>query len=115
MTTALWQPGDESQNSQLANFWQQARDNSGQPLPDYQSLHRWSVEQPAAFWQQVWDQCGVIGNPGDTVLTTGKTFQSARWFANGELNYAENLLKRNDSHTAVILSLIHISEPTRPY
>ncbi|MGK0392170.1 acetoacetate--CoA ligase [Alcanivorax borkumensis] len=102
MTTALWQPGDESQNSQLANFWQQARDNSGQPLPDYQSLHRWSVEQPAAFWQQVWDQCGVIGNPGDTVLTTGKTFQSARWFANGELNYAENLLKRNDSHTAVI-------------
>ncbi|NTW03689.1 MAG: hypothetical protein HGA19_20850, partial [Oscillochloris sp.] len=26
----------------------------GWSLPDYASLHRWSVEQPAQFWSSIW-------------------------------------------------------------
>lgn len=115
MSAPLWQPGSDSQHTQLATFWQQARANSGLPLTDYQALHHWSVEQPDAFWQQVWDHCDVVGRPGDTVLTTGETFQSTRWFADGELNYAENLLKRNDTHTAVISVLEDGSRSTISY
>ena len=115
MSTPLWQPDDHSQHTHLAAFWQQARKKSDLPLADYQALHRWSVEQPDAFWQQAWDYCNVIGRPGDTVLTPGETFQSTRWFADGELNYAENLLKRNDTHTAVVSVLEDGSRSTISY
>ncbi len=67
MSEPLWQPDDSSQHTHLAAFWQQARTNSGLPLTDYQALHRWSVEQPDAFWQQVWDHCGVVGDPGNVI------------------------------------------------
>ena len=115
MSKPLWQPDDSSQHTHLATFWQQARGNSGLPLADYQALHGWSVEQPGAFWRQVWEHCGVVGQPGDTVLTPAERFQDTRWFANGELNYAENLLKRNDTHTAVISVLEDGSRSTISY
>ncbi len=102
MASPLWQPGPLQQQSQLARFWQKARDNSGQPLTDYRELHRWSVAQPEVFWRQVWDDCGVVGQPGDTVLKKGNRFQDTRWFPNGQLNYAENLLRRNDKHPALV-------------
>ena len=102
MSAPLWQPGDAQQHSRLARFWEQARHHSGQPLADYNALHAWSVEQPEAFWQQVWDFCGVVGEPGDTVLTRRDRFQDTHWFPQARLNYAENLLHRNDTHPALI-------------
>ena len=70
MAAPLWQPGEAQQNSRLARFWEQARHHSGQPLDDYNALHAWSVEQPEAFWQQVWDFCGLVGEPGNTPAAT---------------------------------------------
>ena len=102
MASPLWQPGNAQQHSQLAKFWQQARDNSGQPLADYNALHDWSVNEPEAFWQQVWDFCELKGTPGDTVLARQERFQDTRWFPDARLNYAENLLRRNDQHPALI-------------
>ncbi|MED5389112.1 MAG: acetoacetate--CoA ligase [Pseudomonadota bacterium] len=102
MSTPLWQPGESQQHCQLARFWDQARHTSGQPLPDYNALHAWSVASPEAFWQQVWDFCDIQGEPGPTVLTRGDRFQDTRWFPDGQLNYAENLLQRNDTHPALI-------------
>ncbi len=102
MAAPLWQPGEAQQNSRLARFWEQARHHSGQPLDDYNALHAWSVEQPEAFWQQVWDFCGLVGEPGNTVLTRRDRFQDTRWFPQATLNYAENLLHRNDTHPALI-------------
>ncbi|MED5239306.1 MAG: acetoacetate--CoA ligase [Pseudomonadota bacterium] len=102
MAPPLWQPGPQQQHSQLASFWQQARDNSGRSLPDYSALHRWSTEDPQAFWQQVWDFCGIQGEPGATVLDRQPRFQDTRWFPEGRLNYAENLLQRDDHHPALV-------------
>ena len=34
---------------------------------DYFALHRWSLEQPEAFWRAVWRFTEVQGTPGDTV------------------------------------------------
>ena len=34
---------------------------------DYFALHRWSLEQPAAFWRAVWRFTEVQGTPGDSV------------------------------------------------
>ncbi|MDX1802736.1 MAG: acetoacetate--CoA ligase [Alcanivorax sp.] len=102
MTAPLWQPGPQQQHCRLARFQQQARELSGQALSDYQALHTWSVQQPDAFWRQVWDFCGVVGEPGDTVMEAAEQFRDTRWFPDGRLNYAENLLRRQDDHPALV-------------
>ena len=37
---------------------------AGAKLPDYDALHAWSVADPGAFWDLVWDFCGVVGEKG---------------------------------------------------
>ena len=58
----------------------------------YAELHRWSVENPEAFWKQVWDRFGVIGDRTDDIITRGDRFRTTRFFPGARLNVAENLL-----------------------
>jgi acetoacetyl-CoA synthetase len=91
MNPVLWQPRAEQRaHSQLTHFAQAA----GLPL-DYPTIWRWSVDAPAAFWGQVWQSCGVIGEMGSTVLVDGDAMPGARWFPEAQLNYAQNLLQHD--------------------
>lgn len=71
---------------------------------DYDSLHRWSISEPGAFWSAVWDFCGLVGDrsgpsfvPDDEHWMTG-----ARFFPEARINLAENLLRRTGTDVAVI-------------
>jgi len=64
---------------------------------DYACLHRWSVEDPEAFWSAVWDFGNVVGSRGAGVLAGARRFPGARWFPEAHLNFAANLLRDNDS------------------
>ena len=91
MNPVLWQPSaDQRVQSQLAHFVQTV----GLPL-EYPTIWRWSVDAPAAFWRQVWQSCGVIGEMGTTVLVDGDAMPGARWFPEAHLNYAQNLLQHD--------------------
>jgi acetoacetyl-CoA synthetase len=65
-------------------------------------LWRWSVDQPEAFWRELWDFGGVIGEPGKTVLVDGGRMPGARFFPEARLNFAQNLLRRSDAAPALI-------------
>ena len=93
-----WQPSAERINAaNLSAFAQRA----GQPA-DYQALHRWSIENPEAFWSLVWDFGQVIGTKGERVLVDGDKMPGARWFPDATLNYAQNLLRRRDYQTGLV-------------
>ncbi|MFQ3228017.1 MAG: acetoacetyl-CoA synthetase, partial [Porticoccaceae bacterium] len=50
----LWQPSVGRINaSNLKRFGEQIEHKLGLSFDDYQQLHRWSVEQPKLFWEQV--------------------------------------------------------------
>ena len=71
--------------------------------PDYASLHRWSVEQPAEFWAAVWDFCGIRARaPYRTVVEHFDRMPGARWFDGALLNYAENLLDHGREGVALV-------------
>ena len=71
--------------------------------PDYASLHRWSVEQPAEFWAAVWDFCGIRArSPYRTVVEDFDRMPGARWFDGARLNYAENLLGHGQQGIALV-------------
>jgi acetoacetyl-CoA synthetase len=93
----MWAPGPErAAQTAMVRFMHEA----GQS--DYAALHRWSVEQAEAFWNRLWDFCGVIGEKGDATLVDGQRMPGARWFPRGRLNFAENLLRRRDSGDALV-------------
>ena len=59
---------------------------------DYWGLHKWSVENPGDFWSRAWDDLGLIGDKGDINYAPAQKFIDAKFFPNGSINVAENLL-----------------------
>ncbi len=75
----------------------------GAPTSEYSALHDWSVTEPAAFWQALWDFSGVVGERGDgPLLEQGDRMPGARWFPRARLNFAENLLRGPDAEPAIV-------------
>jgi len=75
----------------------------GPRLSDYDALYRWSVDDPAAFWEALWRFAGVIGEPGGEVtLLDGDRMPGARWFPGARLNFAENLLRGPGAEPAIV-------------
>ncbi|BEV70626.1 MULTISPECIES: acetoacetate--CoA ligase [unclassified Paludibacterium] len=99
----LWEPSPARlAGSHLTAFTRLARTRWNQHLPDYDALWQYSIDHPARFWSLVWDYCGVIGDKGAQALIHGDSMQSARFFPEARLNYAENLLRRRDEALAVV-------------
>ena len=104
MTAPLWQPSRERVlAANLTAFARAAEVDAGHPLPDLSALHRFSIEQPEAFWRRVWRFSGIVGEGEDgPVLLDAQRMPGARWFPEARLNFAENLLRRRDSAPALI-------------
>jgi acetoacetyl-CoA synthetase len=99
----MWRPSPERvAGSVLAEFANRYGPFAGQASFEYGELHRWSIEQPEAFWESVWEFGGVIGEPGKTVFEPGTDMRTARFFPGATLNFAENLLRRSDSGEAIV-------------
>ena len=100
----LWQPSAERiAASNMTAFRGAVAARWGATLPGYDALWRWSVDHPEQFWQSVWDFGGVVASkPAERVLTGGDRMPGARWFSGARLNYAENMLKRQDDAEAMV-------------
>ena len=94
----LWAPNSKQiANSRLTEF----ATRFGLPK-NYPDLHEWSVANRESFWNHIWDFCEVIGTKGDAILRESTPFLDSTWFPQGELNFAENLLKFNDEEIAIV-------------
>jgi acetoacetyl-CoA synthetase len=104
MANLLWKPDQERvDNANLTAFRNRAATIAGRDLPDYQSLYQWSLNDPEAFWRLVWDDAGVVAaTRGDPAVLNGDRMPGARWFPSARLNFAENLLQRQDDEDAIV-------------
>ena len=95
---ALWTPGPERMAaSNLARFMA--------PLgfTSFAQVLRHSVEEPEAFWSRLWDFCAVKAETrGERVIVDGAKMPGAKFFPDARLNYAENMLRRNDNGDALV-------------
>ncbi|AOF91682.1 acetoacetate--CoA ligase [Sinorhizobium sp. RAC02] len=99
----LWEPSAEIlTKSPMAQFMKTAGQAAGRDFRTFDDLHAWSVEDRAAFWTAVWDECGVIGAKGNVALENGDRMLEARFFPDGQLNFAENLLKATGPGDAIV-------------
>jgi len=100
----LWTPSPETiANTNMQHFIEWVNQQYGLTLEDYAALHRWSVTQTADFWNAIWDFCGVIASErGEITLEHATPMIEAQFFPQARLNFAENLLRRNDDSEAVV-------------
>jgi len=96
MSRPLWTPSPErAAHTEIARFMKLAGKS------DYAALHRWSVESAPEFWELVWKFGQVLGDPGGRKLINGERMPGAKFFPEGKLNFAENLLRSRDANPAI--------------
>ena len=95
LSAPLWTPpADRVARTRLTAF------SDGRSYPE---LHRYSIDHRDRFWREVWDFCGVIGDPGspDRALVNDG-MPGAQYFPDATLNFAENLLRRRGDDDAIV-------------
>ncbi len=103
-TSPLWQPDPSRiERTRLAAFIALLERRGHGPFANYESLHWFSVDQPGAFWNAVWDFVGVIGTKGEQPIARAKQIFDTRFFPDASLNVAENLLRPDASPDDVVL------------
>ena len=61
MTQPLWQPtADRIANANITAFTGVLEARYGVSLPDYASLHAFSVDEAEKFWDAFWDYAGIV-------------------------------------------------------
>ncbi len=117
----IWTPPSDVRNTTaLGLFFRQIKarnSDSPDPTAPYAEWHRWSVENPEAFWGEIWQLCDITGDPSDiaaprnAVLEHGEVMAppargahetGPRWFPGVRLNYAEQLLRFSGSTPAIV-------------
>ncbi|MEC9320541.1 MAG: acetyl-coenzyme A synthetase N-terminal domain-containing protein, partial [Pseudomonadota bacterium] len=99
----LWQPSaDQIAEARMSDFLQQINVHNDAGLANYHGLYQWSIDNNEAFWSLIWDYFDVIGDKGDVIVQDKDKLPGAKWFPEAELNFAENLLRHKDNHSALV-------------
>jgi acetoacetyl-CoA synthetase len=97
MTEILWEPSPEQlATTLLATFMRQ------HGFETYADLWRWSIESRSEFWEAVWKDGGVVASVPPAASIGLEAMPGTEWFPGSQLNFAENLLRRDDDGIAVI-------------
>ena len=102
MADVLWRH-ENPQATPMWAFLQLVASKYKLPLHGYRDLYRWSVQDVAAFWAEVWDFVGIRASvPYTSVLPAPSPatmppslppmYPRPDFFAGARLNFAENLL-----------------------
>ncbi|MFC2039715.1 acetoacetate--CoA ligase [Chloroflexota bacterium] len=100
----LWMPSHERRReANIAKFIGYINKKRGLNLHFYDDLYQWSVDKIDDFWAEMWDFVPIIASqPYKCVVNNLKDFFEVEWFPGARLNFAENLLRYRDNHTAII-------------
>ena len=79
----------------------EAERRTGAAIPDSVALQRWSVAHLGPFWDLAWDLTGVKGQKGNVTVAGDGSLLGAQFFPDGRVNFAENLLRRDDDGVAI--------------
>ena len=91
----LWTPGpDRIGRANVTAFIRWLASERGLNVDGYPALWRWSVTDLDAFWQAVWDYCGIEASAPPTAVLGRRTMPGAEWFPGARLNYAQHVLRR---------------------
>ena len=103
MTEPLWMPSlEHAQTTHMARFIAEIGDRIDAGVRNYETLYRYSVERPESFWNAIWDYGEVRADRrGEPVTENWPAMPGTRWYPDARLNFAANLLRRDDDSIAI--------------
>ncbi|MCU0598146.1 MAG: acetoacetate--CoA ligase [Desulfobacterales bacterium] len=104
MSKILWEPSeDRIKQSNMQRFMQAINHKYHLDIKDYRKLYQWSVDNIPDFWAVLWDFAEIkYSRSYDRIVDNTDKMPGAKWFEGARLNFAENLLRYRDDHTALI-------------
>jgi len=104
MGKLLWEPSEEhKKQANMTRFISFVNDKYALNLDSYDELYDWSIEKITDFWAAMWEFAPIkVSCRYDEVVDNLAKFPGAKWFGGARLNFAENLLRYRDDHTAFI-------------
>ena len=113
MKEPVWKPDPSRiEQSNMNNFIIFAREKFDFVGQSYESLYRWSIDNPSCFWEAMWKFSEIIASkPYKFVVDDFTKMPGALWFEGAELNFAENLLSpAGDDQTKEKIALVFYGE-----
>ncbi|CAN5813443.1 acetoacetate--CoA ligase [soil metagenome] len=100
-----WSPTPERiARARMTRFMRYVEQQWRIAVPDYPALYEFSVGRPDAFWQSVWDFCGIVGTRGDRVVVDLDKMPGAQFFPDARLNFTDNVLRQSGDGPALIFN-----------
>jgi len=100
----LWSPSKEKiKNSNLFKFKNLIEKKYKTNFEtNYQKLWEWSVKNNENFWSECWDFFKIQGTKGHEIIRKSPIFHKTKFFPSGTLNFAKNLISKNNSELAIV-------------
>ena len=67
----------------------------------YENILKWSIKNPGNFWSSIWDFSEIKGFKSKLKIKKSKIFYKNKFLPNSKLNFAENLLSKNNKDKAI--------------
>jgi len=102
MTKKLWEASlKQKKNSNLFEFEKfLTKKFKYTSEMDYEKLFNWTIRNPKLFWSSIWDYSKIKGIKNNRFYFPKEIIKS-KFLLKSKLNYAENLLPKNDNSKAV--------------
>ena len=102
MNKNLWEATNNiKKKSNLYNFEKFLSKKLNYKISEYfPKLLKWSIQNKKEFWSSLWSFCKVKGYKSNK-FTFRKELIKNKFFQNSKLNFAENLLSKNDNSKAI--------------
>lgn len=111
MVEPQWTPTDvDIEQANVTGFTRFVEERHGLDLPGYRALWQWSVDEPGAFWQAVWDAFDVVSHTDPGPALADASMPGAVWFPGARLNFAEYVFRERPPDEAAI---VHLDEEGR--
>lgn len=100
----LWTPTKaEVETANITRFRRAINARYNLTLKNSDELHRFSIEHADKFWASLWVFAGITPAANEKQILTHKdNILKAKFFHNSKVNFAENMLKRQDRKPAII-------------
>lgn len=107
MTAPIWTPDLKNHTPEISRLIDFINSKHGTSIEkaNFSQLHNWSINNLSDFWDALWDFKNILGEKGNATIERTAHVPYARFFPNGKISYAENMLRywiENPSATAII-------------
>ena len=103
MKKKLWEASSEQKRKSLLSSYEQfiSKKFKKNFNKKYENILKWSIKNSGNFWSSIWDFSEIKGFKGKIKIKRSKIFYKNKFLPNSKLNFAENLLSKNNKDKAI--------------